>query len=70
MSPEEATHDFMIYLDTGCLVKLYYPEPDSHLVAARVVGKGIHPLIWFLTFPMKPEEIFGRTRIALSFDQR
>jgi len=19
----------MIYLDTGCLVKLYYPEPDS-----------------------------------------
>lgn len=29
----------MIYLDTGCLVKLYYPEPDSHLVAARVAGK-------------------------------
>jgi predicted nucleic acid-binding protein len=29
----------MIYLDTGCLVKLYYPEPDSSLVAARVVGK-------------------------------
>jgi predicted nucleic acid-binding protein len=31
----------MIYLDTGCLVKLYYPEPDSHLVAARVAGKTI-----------------------------
>lgn len=31
----------MIYLDTGCLVKLYYPEPDSPLVAARVVGKVI-----------------------------
>lgn len=31
----------MIYLDTGCLVKLYYPEPDSHLVAARVAGKVI-----------------------------
>jgi predicted nucleic acid-binding protein len=29
----------MTYLDTGCLVKLYYPEPDSHLVAARVAGK-------------------------------
>ncbi len=31
----------MIYLDTGCLVKLYYPEPDSHLVASRVAGKVI-----------------------------
>lgn len=31
----------MIYLDTGCLVKLYYPERDSHLVAARVAGKTI-----------------------------
>ena len=31
----------MIYLDTGCLVKLYYPEHDSHLVAARVAGKAI-----------------------------
>jgi predicted nucleic acid-binding protein len=31
----------MIYLDTGCLVKLYYPEHDSHLVAARVLGKAI-----------------------------
>ena len=29
----------MIYLDSGCLVKLYYPEPDSHLVASRVAGK-------------------------------
>ena len=31
----------MIYLDTGCLVKLYYPEPNSHLVATRVTGKVI-----------------------------
>jgi len=28
----------VIYLDTGCLVKLYYPEPDSPKVAARVMG--------------------------------
>lgn len=31
----------MIYLDTGCLVKLYYPEPDSAAVAARVAGRSI-----------------------------
>src|ERR1700685_263735 len=31
----------MIYLDTGCLVKLYYPEPDSANVAARVRGETI-----------------------------
>ena len=31
----------MIYLDTGCLVKLYYPEPDSALVARRVQGHAI-----------------------------
>lgn len=29
----------MVYLDTGCLVKLYYPEPDSELVAARISGE-------------------------------
>jgi len=29
----------MIYLDTGCLVKLYYPEPDSSAVVTRVAGK-------------------------------
>lgn len=29
----------MIYLDTGCLVKLYYPEPDSAIVVARVAGR-------------------------------
>jgi hypothetical protein len=23
----------VVYLDTGCLFKLYYPEPDSDLVA-------------------------------------
>ena len=31
----------MIYLDTGCLLKLYYPEPNSASVAAVVAGKGI-----------------------------
>ena len=31
----------MIYLDTGCLVKLYYPEADSASVAAAVFGKVI-----------------------------
>jgi predicted nucleic acid-binding protein len=31
----------MIYLDTGCLVKLYYPEPDSAAVAARVSNRTI-----------------------------
>lgn len=29
----------MIYLDTGCFVKLYYPEPDSAQVIARIQGK-------------------------------
>jgi predicted nucleic acid-binding protein len=31
----------VIYLDTGCLVKLYYPEPESQKVAAFVKGKPI-----------------------------
>jgi predicted nucleic acid-binding protein len=31
----------MIYLDTGCLLKLYYPEPDSPNVAALVSGQTI-----------------------------
>ena len=31
----------MIYLDTGCLLKLYYPEPDSARVAKLVQGKAI-----------------------------
>ena len=29
----------MTYLDTGCFVKLYYPEPDSTKVIALVQGK-------------------------------
>lgn len=28
-------------MDTGCLVKLYYPEPDSQKVAAFVAGRPI-----------------------------
>lgn len=31
----------MVYLDTGCLIKLYYPEPDSDLVATRSSGQAI-----------------------------
>ncbi|MGD1084661.1 MAG: type II toxin-antitoxin system VapC family toxin [Verrucomicrobiota bacterium] len=31
----------MIYLDTGCLVKLYYPEPDSQKIVALVAGRPI-----------------------------
>jgi predicted nucleic acid-binding protein len=31
----------VIYLDTGCLVKLYYPEPESQKVSAFVKGKPI-----------------------------
>ncbi len=31
----------MIYLDTGCLLKLYYPEPESPRVAAMVSGQPI-----------------------------
>lgn len=31
----------MIYLDTGCLLKLYFPEPDSPSVVALVAGHSI-----------------------------
>ena len=31
----------MIYLDTGCFVKLYYPEPDSAQVIALIQGKAV-----------------------------
>jgi len=31
----------VVYLDTGCLVKLYYPEPDSDLVIRRVFRQEI-----------------------------
>jgi predicted nucleic acid-binding protein len=29
----------VVYLDTGCLLKLYYPEPESAAVAAAVAGE-------------------------------
>ncbi len=32
----------MTYLDTGCFVKLYYPEPDSAKLAALVQGKSLY----------------------------
>ena len=31
----------MIYLDTGCLLKLYYPEPESLVVAGLTKGHAI-----------------------------
>jgi|GEM_PF-4530522 len=31
----------VLYLDTGCLVKLYYPEPESAAVEQIVLGKAI-----------------------------
>jgi predicted nucleic acid-binding protein len=31
----------MIYLDTGCLVKLYYPEPESAKVVRLIAGQSI-----------------------------
>jgi predicted nucleic acid-binding protein len=31
----------VIYLDTSCLVKLYYPEPESARIAALVQGKPV-----------------------------
>jgi len=31
----------VIYLDTGCLLKLYYPEPESARVARLVAGQSI-----------------------------
>lgn len=31
----------MIYLDTGCFVKLYYPEPDSPKVIVAIRGKPV-----------------------------
>ena len=31
----------MIYLDTGCLLKLYFPEPESAIVARIVAGSAI-----------------------------
>jgi predicted nucleic acid-binding protein len=29
----------VVYLDTGCLLKLYYPEPESAAVAEAVAGE-------------------------------
>jgi predicted nucleic acid-binding protein len=31
----------VIYLDTGCFVKLYYPEPDSAKVVDLIQGKPV-----------------------------
>jgi hypothetical protein len=39
------------YLDTGCFVKLYYPEPDSAQVVALIQGKSLcHTLLHELEF--------------------
>lgn len=31
----------MVYLDTGCMVKLYYPEEDSEVVVSKTAGLAI-----------------------------
>jgi predicted nucleic acid-binding protein len=31
----------VVYLDTGCLVKLYYPERESAAVAAAIAGEQV-----------------------------
>jgi predicted nucleic acid-binding protein len=48
----------VIYLDTGCLLKLYYPEPESARVASFVSGSAIpflalHELEIFNAFELK-----------------
>ena len=41
----------MTYLDTGCFVKLYYPEPDSAQVIALIQGKVVcHTVLHELEF--------------------
>ncbi len=63
----------MVYLDTGCLVKLYYPEPDSDLVAARSSGQVIvytplHALELTTALELKvfrKEATIGQARAAL-----
>jgi hypothetical protein len=47
------------YLDTGCFVTLYYPEPDSTQVVALIQGK---PLCYT---PLHELE-FGRLRNSRS----
>jgi hypothetical protein len=41
----------VIYLDTGCFVKLYYPEPDTAKVVVLVQGKPLcHTPLYELEF--------------------
>jgi len=41
----EGRRQAVLYLDTGGLVKLYYPEPESAAVAKIMAGKAIPPLL-------------------------
>ena len=57
----------MIYLDTGCFVKLYYPEPDSPQLIRSIQGKPIaylplHALEFQNALQLK---VFGKARSFL-----
>ena len=54
----------MTYLDTGCFVKLYYPEPDSAQVVALIQGKAVcHTLLHELVVGA-----IGRSQKGIQFD--
>lgn len=58
----------MTYLDTGCFVKLYYPEPDSAKVVALVQSKALchtplHELEFMNALQLK---VFLRARTSAS----
>ena len=57
----------MTYLDTGCFVKLYYPEPDSTQVIALIQGKPIcHTPLHALEFvnALQLKVFFGHATVA------
>jgi predicted nucleic acid-binding protein len=49
----------MLYLDTGCLVQLYFPEPKSARIAAKAVGR---PLVFT---PLHHLEITSALRLKI-----
>jgi hypothetical protein len=60
----------LIYLDTGCLLKLYYPEPESESVAKLVAEQAIVLVALRLLDPFGgaqyPREIVGvKPQVAL-----
>jgi hypothetical protein len=51
----------MVYLDTGCLVKLYYPEEDSEVVASKTAGL---PIVFT---PLHDLELRIHAKITVAF---